>query len=96
MTKHVLITSLIAAFTLPAFAQVPVTAAPKTSVQIRDDNHEIRPDLVDQRSDDKDLNANEARDLRKKKIKEGKMARKYHNKHRDDIQQPSSDAIEEK
>ena len=93
MKKHILITSLIAAFAMPVLAQIPGGGAiPKDSSQIRDDNHDFRPDRVDQRSDDKDLNSNEARDAKRAKIKEMKKQKKYEKEHPGEVQQPGSTA----
>jgi hypothetical protein len=66
----------------------------KDSSQIRDENHDFRPDRVDQRSDDKNLNSNEARDVRQKKIKKMKEQSKDDKARRDDLSQPRSDTRE--
>lgn len=95
MKKHIMATALIAALALPAFAQFSVV--PSDASQIRDDNHDIRPDRVDQRSDDKGMNSNEARDNRRKKIKQMKAQRKLDREQRNGAAQSgasASDAVE--
>lgn len=70
MKRSLLTATLLATFSMAALAQVPAGNFPRDSSTIRDDNHELRPDRVDQRSPDVGLNANDARDARHKRIKE--------------------------
>jgi hypothetical protein len=94
MKNHILIASAITAFAIPVFAQIAPVTPMKDSSQIRDENHDFRPDRVDQRSDDKNLNSNEARDVRQKKIKKMKEQSKDDKARRDDLSQPRSDTRE--
>lgn len=85
MKKSILVASLLTALSVPAFAQVPATGSfPRDSSQIRDDNHELRPDRVDERSPDVGLNANDAKDARQKRLKEYREGKEGKGDGRDD------------
>lgn len=85
MKKFILVASLLTALSVPAFAQVPSGGAfPRDASQVRDDNHELRPDRVDERSPDVGLNANDAKDARQKRLKEYRESKEDKGDRRDD------------
>ena len=94
MKKRILLATLVTAVTalaLPVFAQIPGGAIPKDSAQIRDDDHDFRPDRVDQRSSSVGMTANEARDLRQAQIREMKKQRKLEKAQRTTTPPPADD-----
>lgn len=93
MKASILIPSLLTAFSLSAAAQIPSAGSfPRDSATIRDDNHELRPDRVDQRSPDVGLNANDARDARHKRIMECRKRQKAESVQYDDAGAVDRDA----
>jgi hypothetical protein len=102
MKKSIVITLFLGVLATPAFAQITTGGAiPKDTSQMRDDNHDIRPDRVDQRAVDKNMTANEAREAKHKAMMEYKAQQKALNEQNksgvsDDGLQPRSAAAQAK